>query len=388
MRDRPRVLLAADHFAPAFRFGGPIQSLAALVARTKDCIDWRVVTRATDFRSTTVLDGVVPDRWSSFEDSLRRYTMRVPGLWEWRRLLEETRPDAVYLNSFLSRPFSMAVMAALMGVWSRVPVVIAPRGELAPGAMRVRRGRKAAFVALARALPAYRRCVWHAASDLEALEIRDAMGEVAVRTIPNIPATLMPAPMPPKVRGELRAVFVGRIAPKKNLDGLLRGLSMLSATVHLDIIGVADDPAYLAECRRLAADLPDRISVAWVGSLPPTEVHERVRDAHCLLLPTHAENFGHAIAEALALGRPALVGEHTPWTDALRAGAGIAVDADDVRAIARGIDSLAAMDQAELGGAAQRAARAGRMADAASDEVALMYSELFTNVAGVRRQDQ
>jgi glycosyltransferase involved in cell wall biosynthesis len=40
---------------------------------------------------------------------------------------------------------------------------------------------------------------------------------------------------------------------------------------------------------------------------------EALQKAHFLVLPTHGENFGHAIFEALAMGRPVIISDETPW---------------------------------------------------------------------------
>ena len=72
---------------------------------------------------------------------------------------------------------------------------------------------------------------------------------------------------------------------------------------------------------KLIAGLPSNVRVAYGGVVAPDEVTAVLRRHHLFFLPTHSENFGHVIVEALAAGRPALVSDRTPWTDLEAAGA-------------------------------------------------------------------
>jgi glycosyltransferase involved in cell wall biosynthesis len=75
--------------------------------------------------------------------------------------------------------------------------------------------------------------------------------------------------------------------------------------------------------------------------------------AHALLLPSEGENFGHAIVEAFANGRPVLISKNTPWKNLAAQRAGWDVSHTD---LPLALAELAAMDQARYdewcGGAA------------------------------------
>ena len=55
------------------------------------------------------------------------------------------------------------------------------------------------------------------------------------------------------------------------------------------------------------------LKVAHAGAVPPDSLGEVWARCHALLMPTRHENFGHAVVEAWAHGRPVLLSDQTPW---------------------------------------------------------------------------
>ena len=53
--------------------------------------------------------------------------------------------------------------------------------------------------------------------------------------------------------------------------------------------------------------------MVWLGDLPPARVTEWMQQSDFFYAPTRGENYGHAIAEALFMGLPAVVANGTPW---------------------------------------------------------------------------
>jgi glycosyltransferase involved in cell wall biosynthesis len=58
------------------------------------------------------------------------------------------------------------------------------------------------------------------------------------------------------------------------------------------------------------------------GEVAPERVGILLGEYDYLLLPTHGENFGHVIAEALRAGLPCVISDRTPWNGLEAAGAG------------------------------------------------------------------
>ena len=215
-----------------------------------------------------------------------------------------------------SRSRSTSCSAARL-VHPRPKIVLAPRGQLDPPALNLKRLKKQIFLHVCRPLRIFRDVHWQASSDVEAEEIRRNFGpDVAVTVARNLRVpSEVPRPAVEKVPGQLRAVFLSRVSPKKNLHFALTLLEHLRGTVFFTIAGPVDDPAYWERCQRIIHHLPPNVTIDCRGAVPNEEVAALLAGHDLLLLPTLSENFGHVIVEALQVGTPVLISDQTPWRD-------------------------------------------------------------------------
>ena len=93
---------------------------------------------------------------------------------------------------------------------------------------------------------------------------------------------------------------------------------------RLRIVG-PDNGGYLAQMRALASDLGLK-RVEFSGAVYGRHKWQVYRDADLFVLPTYSENFGMAVAEALAAGIPAIVSKGAPWEGLETHGAGWWID--------------------------------------------------------------
>ena len=116
--------------------------------------------------------------------------------------------------------------------------------------------------------------------------------------------------LPPKRSddGPKTFLFVGRLHPLKGLDMLL---AALPAGAFLRVI--APDDGQQACYERLARRLGVADRVTFLGVKTGAEKIRELRAADALVLPTHSENFGFAVAEALVVGTPAITTKGAPW---------------------------------------------------------------------------
>jgi glycosyltransferase involved in cell wall biosynthesis len=164
---------------------------------------------------------------------------------------------------------------------------------------------------------------WHASTDLEADEIRRAVGtDSTVRVAPEIIRQRPPQPSAPKEVGRVRLIFASRITPKKNLAYLLQVLRKVRGEVILTIHGPIQHPDYWDRCKRLIDALPSNIQVTYEGPLTHERLQARLQSCHFVALPTLSENFGHVIIEAMLAGRPVIISDATPWRELAASGAG------------------------------------------------------------------
>jgi len=351
---RKTILCFASYYLPGYKSGGPVRSLSNMLGWLREDYDLRIVTRDHDLGDATPYPGRTAGRWYPQDGAQVWYLTRphwTPGAI--RRAVAAARPDLLYFQSFLDPvativPLFLRRFGLLPGA---APVVIAPRGELSPGALSLKARKKALFLVLARWLGLYRNVSWHATSAAEAAHIRSWAGDGArVSIAPNLPPRDLPAlaPRPPKQKGEVHLVFLSRISPMKNLLGAVQLLAMVKARVTLDVYGVLEDQHYWHECERMIATLPAHVTVSCRGAVLPGHVPAILSRYDAFLLPTLGENFGHAILESLLAGCPVIISDRTPWRDlaANRAGADLPLELPD--RFAAVIDDLADMDGARF----------------------------------------
>jgi glycosyltransferase involved in cell wall biosynthesis len=112
----------------------------------------------------------------------------------------------------------------------------------------------------------------------------------------------------PELRGRAMILFLGRIHPKKGLDLLIPALARLGKEARLVIAG-PDQQGYrtVVEGMIRREGVGDR--VIFTGMLHGMERVAALRDADLFVLPSYQENFGIAVAEALAAGTPVVISD-------------------------------------------------------------------------------
>jgi glycosyltransferase involved in cell wall biosynthesis len=112
-----------------------------------------------------------------------------------------------------------------------------------------------------------------------------------------------------------RLLFLARIHPIKGVDVLLRAWRQLEADFpdwELHIAGPADPPRYLQVVQGLTRDLGVH-RVFFPGPCYGQAKSDTFVNSELYVLPTHSENFGITIAEALAHGVPVITTRGAPW---------------------------------------------------------------------------
>lgn len=130
-------------------------------------------------------------------------------------------------------------------------------------------------------------------------------------------------------------LFLSRIHPKKGLDLLIRAYADIRASSHsapnLVIAGPLDSD-YAKEMQQLAAGLMPRSGprIHFAGMLRGDEKWGAIHGCEAFVLPSHQENFGIAVVEALACGKPVLISDRVNiWSEIKEDGAGI-INPDDL----------------------------------------------------------
>lgn len=151
----------------------------------------------------------------------------------------------------------------------------------------------------------------------------------------------------PTVEGRRFVLFLSRIHPKKGVDLLIRGFARQAADhPDLDLVIAGPDQVGLRrDLERLAGELGVAGRIQWPGMLTGDAKAGAFRGAAFFALPSHQENFGIAIAEALAYGTPVLITHKVNiWREIEADRAGVVV-ADDEAGVGEGLGRMAALSE-------------------------------------------
>jgi len=136
----------------------------------------------------------------------------------------------------------------------------------------------------------------------------------------------------PHLRHKRLALFMGRLHPKKGCDLAIEAFARVLSSDpawHLVIAG-PDQVGLLASLSALAARLGIADRITWTGLIGGATKRSVLGAAEVFVLPSHQENFGIVVAEAMSYGVPPLISDKVNiWREIRDDGAGI-VAADDL----------------------------------------------------------
>jgi glycosyltransferase involved in cell wall biosynthesis len=179
-------------------------------------------------------------------------------------------------------------------------------------------------------------------------------------------------------------VFLGRLHPKKGCDLLIDAFARVATHVgDARLVMAGPDSAEwraALERRAAAAGVADRI--LWTGMLHGSEKWAALFAAEALVLPSHQENFGFVVAEALGCGVPVLISDKVNiWREVADAGAGF-VAPDTIEGTVELLERWAALDRAALA-ALRDAARTCHAARYSADAMARSLEQALAPIAAL-----
>jgi glycosyltransferase involved in cell wall biosynthesis len=229
--------------------------------------------------------------------------------------------DFVHVHTVFSHPANTAMQACRR---AGVPYCVRPLGQLCHWSLQQRRLIKKVQLALwtRRNINAAR--FIHCTASMEARETASEGFRSPCEILPH--GILMP-PHFPEAREMLRrllnvpsdrpvVVFMSRVHPKKGIELLLEASAQLPPFFDLAIVGTGD-AAYLAGLQqKAAATLQGRVH--WLGFKEGDDKWRVLQGADVFVLPSHSENFGIAVLEAIACGVPVVISDQVALEDEVR----------------------------------------------------------------------
>jgi glycosyltransferase involved in cell wall biosynthesis len=321
--ENPVILLSVRYFFPAYKSGGPVRTLQAMVENLGASYQFKIFALDRDDGDPAPFASIRKDGWNQVGQAQVRYLS--PG---WAApfslvaLLRKTAFDILYLNSFFDPVFTLApLLARRCRLIPAKPVVVAPRGEFSAGALAQKPFKKSVFLKLDQLLGLYKNTTLHASTELEKGEIQNALGRRG-RDNPRVRVALnmslnradeIHSRGKAKVPGKLNAVFISRVAAKKNLLAAIEIMAAVKGDVSFHIFGPVRDLNYWEKCQRAIEQCGASVRVEYKGALAHEKVLATLAGYDAFILPTLGENFGHVILESLLAGCPVVISDQTPW---------------------------------------------------------------------------
>jgi glycosyltransferase involved in cell wall biosynthesis len=154
----------------------------------------------------------------------------------------------------------------------------------------------------------------------------------------------------PELKGKRFLLFMGRIHPKKGCDLLIEAF----ASVRQDdpecylVIAGPDQMGMQSQLMALARRTQAANRISWTGMISGDIKQGAIEAAEAFILPSHQENFGIVVAEALACGKPVLISNKVNiWREIEQDGAGLVAndDLDGTRWLLRTWFGMSAADR-------------------------------------------
>jgi glycosyltransferase involved in cell wall biosynthesis len=318
---KPKILIVCNYYLPGYKAGGGLRTLVHMVERFKDKFDFRVIAYDHDLDQIPY-STVKINEWNQVEGARVFYLSKDKvKLSVIRDLISETAPQAIYLNSVFATLSIFLLILRRLRLIKKIPVILAPEGELSAGALQLKANKKKAFINFAKSTGLYRDIIWKVTAEPEKLETERFKGQGGkIFTAPNMPSKSIfeeynQALKPKKNTGAAKMIFLSRYGRKKNLKWLIDNLNEVEGELEIDIFGPLEDEEYWKETQVSISELPSNVKVVYKGYVLHEEVLATLFNYHFFVLPTLGENFGHVFVEALAAGCPLIISNRTPWIE-------------------------------------------------------------------------
>lgn len=326
INQQPKILVLTRFYLPGVSAGGPIKSVSNLVNALGEEFCFQIITLNKDLNSEEEYSAIIPGS-STLVGKASVIYLKNNILLPFKiiKTIRNSHYDLIYINSFFDPIFSIFPMLILRFYPScRLPVLLAPRGELSLGALGLKRLKKNIFINFARLTNLYKDIIWHASTANESNDIRrvfsPVLGSISTARVISASDIANIYTMDELISEtdilsarEFRLCFLSRITEMKNLLHVLKILKDIQISIELAVYGPIEDHKYWEKCQKLIDLMPSNIKVKYFGPVNSSDVVKTIASYDLFILPTLGENYGHVIVEAWAAGVPVLISDQTPW---------------------------------------------------------------------------
>jgi glycosyltransferase involved in cell wall biosynthesis len=352
---KKRILIFYDHFYPAWKAGGPVQSLVNLVRQLHTEYELFVICKPHEMNEQSTLPGISINHWNEWEGKAKVYYRDYGGgnHFQLNQLIASIKPDAIFINGLFSLHFNIRPLQYAVAYCKQHPacrLILSARGMLHPGALSQKSFKKKIFLLFFKLAGWHKAVTWHATDEQESQFIKQQFGlNLRVMVAGNFPNLLPVTAMPDKKTNELILGTVALISAMKNHLAVVQALQKSTAVIQWHIYGPVKDAAYWKECEAMIATLPSTITVHYHGDLSPADKTKAMEQFQVFIMPSKSENFGHALLEALSAGKPVITTNTTPFQRLQDAKAGYTADINQLGTeLSYALALFAGMNNAEI----------------------------------------
>ncbi len=315
-------MITIDWFAPAYKAGGPIQSIVNMVNQLEGKAIFYIVCGHKDVDGT-ILENIRFNQWVNYNDHTMVWYAEKKHIHLFKKLSETIRPDMLFCVGLYSPFFNWLPLFSVKAsrkIWS-------VRGMLHPGALSQKSWKKKSFLYFLKCMKLYSKIHFHA-TDLDEYNFiqKNISSKASIFIAGNFSKKITPEAPIIKKNGVLKLSTVALISPMKNHLLVLASLAACTGEIAYHIVGAIKDEAYWGKCLGLIQSLPPNVQVHYHGEIEPDRVQFLLNSIHVSINPSESENFGHAIVESMQAGKPVITSNHTPWKNLQENHAGFNVE--------------------------------------------------------------
>lgn len=228
-----------------------------------------------------------------------------------QRIFEGGKFDLIHLHGMWS-PF--LAVAAVFAHRRGIPLVISPHGCLEPWALRNKYYKKLLAMKIYQGAVLQSASLLVATADQELRNLRNLGFKQPIAVVPNGVDVGHVTHRGENI-GIKTFLFLSRVHPKKGLLDLVEAWAAVRQPGWRIVIAGGDEEGYRAKVEALIRQKGLESDFQFAGFVDGAHKQACFDQADVFILPTYSENFGIAVAEALANELPVITTTGAPWAD-------------------------------------------------------------------------
>ena len=304
------IFITIPWFLPAFKAGGPIQSIANLVDNFSENVKFKIFCSNADL-DNKILQNIEFDKWIIFNNNTEVFYASPSNVT--KKLIVQynnVKPDVLFIIGIFS--FNFNIFPLLFCKAKKK--ILSVRGMLHDEALSQKKWKKKLFLIFLKSINIKKQITFHATNEQEKIFIQYQFGkDTKINIADNFSKKIITPAVLYKNINYLNLTTIAIISPMKNHKLVLEALANATSFINYNIYGPIKDANYWKECLQLIKNMPSNIIVKYWNELAPEDVQNTLAENHIFIMPSKSENFAHAIAEALGMGKPVITSHGTPW---------------------------------------------------------------------------